>query len=67
MEDVPIGVKNCKKCKTDKPYSEYSRHKHYKDGFLNYCKECIIKKLKQKNEFNIEKYVSEPQFVFSLE
>lgn len=38
---VPIvETKNCRRCKTDKPLAEFSRHSRSSDGKQPYCKPC---------------------------
>lgn len=32
--------KVCTKCKTEQPFSEFSKKKKYKDGLSSWCKEC---------------------------
>ena len=64
-----METKQCKQCNIVKPFDDFAKHKHYKDGRLNKCHECIKETLKTKKGFNIEKYVQESkaQFEFSLE
>jgi len=33
-------MKKCTKCGEEKNYSEFHKHKHYKDGYRSQCKEC---------------------------
>ena len=33
-------AKRCAKCKTEKPYTSFSRDKSRKDGYQPYCKDC---------------------------
>jgi hypothetical protein len=35
------AVKHCPRCQTDKPTTEYSKHKSYKDGLKPWCKRCF--------------------------
>lgn len=48
--------KICSKCKEEKSYNLFEKHKGHKDGYASYCKECskIISKLKyEKNKEKI--------------
>ena len=38
---IPDGGKECKKCKEDKPFSEFVRHASCKDGFRQECRGCM--------------------------
>lgn len=33
-------MKICSKCKEEKSFSEFHKHKHSKDGYRSQCKEC---------------------------
>ncbi len=35
------ALKECTKCGEFKPYTEFNRNKHYKDGWRTQCKKCI--------------------------
>ena len=37
-------MKFCGKCKTEKPFTDFSRNKARKDGYCNQCKECTSKR-----------------------
>jgi hypothetical protein len=39
-ENVAITEKNCSKCRTIKPVSEFSRNKQVKDGYHSWCRAC---------------------------
>ena len=36
-----IQTKQCSRCKQNKPFSNFSKHKNTKDGLQNYCKSCM--------------------------
>ena len=48
-------MKACKICKTEKPLSEYHRHKYTRDGLQIYCKACYKAKGKERYSKNKEK------------
>ena len=52
-------MKSCNKCNLQKPYSEFHKHKRYKDGHRNHCKSCYNKNHKKWREENKEKYQKE--------
>jgi hypothetical protein len=47
-------MKDCYKCKTSKPVSEFHKNKNKKDGLQNYCKACAKVR-------NREYYISTPE------
>lgn len=48
-------MKKCTKCKVDKPLTEFSKHKHTKDGLNCHCKVCIKIAAKQWSKNNKDK------------
>jgi hypothetical protein len=35
-------VKKCRGCETEKPYADFYTNPNVKDGYLNWCKPCIV-------------------------
>lgn len=51
--------KVCFKCGSDKPLTEYYKHKQMGDGHLNKCKECVkvdVNKYRKENAEKIREY-----------
>lgn len=49
-----MQTKVCKKCKTEKPVSEFHFDKKQKDGYTRYCKDC--RRVEAKNYYQFVKY-----------
>ena len=47
-------MKECIKCKTTKPHSEFNKRKDSKDGFRNECSVCLNERIKNNYHNNIE-------------
>lgn len=47
--------KVCRECGVEKDISEFYRHPKMADGFLNRCKECTKRNVKDYREMNIER------------
>jgi predicted GIY-YIG superfamily endonuclease len=47
-------MKECIKCNTTKPYSEFNKRKDSKDGFRNDCSECLNERTKNNYHNNVE-------------
>ena len=46
-------MKYCYKCKSDKPFSEFSKNRKKLDGFKDECKECSYAWNKARHEVNL--------------
>jgi len=51
--------KVCRKCGEEKPINKFYKHKEMTDGYVNICKECVLKRAKiyhENNKTKINKY-----------
>lgn len=63
-------MKNCKRCETTKPYSEFNKDKSSNDGCKFYCKECRkleSKKYREENSEKIAEYRTTDSYKESIE
>lgn len=65
-----METKSCSKCKEEKPFTDFYRHRSRKDGRTPYCKTCAKKMEKSwksidKTKYRRERYHTDP--VFNLE
>jgi hypothetical protein len=54
-----MTTKTCRRCNKEKPMTDFYKHSAMSDGYLNICKECILKSSKkyhQKNRDKIREY-----------
>jgi len=49
-----MKTKICKKCKIEKPHSEYNKDKYSKDGLRYRCRECTCEEYRKYYYNNIE-------------
>lgn len=40
------GIKTCRDCETEKPLSEFHRHRETRDGRASYCKDCVRERVR---------------------
>lgn len=52
-------MKKCRGCNEDKGLDGFYRHSQAKDGHLNYCKECVKKRVRKRARENTEKIKAE--------
>jgi hypothetical protein len=50
-----MTTKECKKCNRILPLEEFYKHRYTKDGYLNFCKECVKARISKHREQNIER------------
>ncbi len=48
-------MKTCRKCERSKPLGEFYRHKRMADGHLNFCMDCVRKRVARHREKNVER------------
>lgn len=47
-------MKQCRRCKEKKPLKEFYVHQAMLDGYLNFCKECVKKRVKNHRIKNVK-------------
>jgi hypothetical protein len=50
-------MKNCSRCKQEKPLTDFYKNKAYKDGYGNQCKQCTINYATEKYQQNKEQWI----------
>ena len=50
-------MKTCKRCKVEKPKTEFNKNKNFKDGHAKYCRECTV----ELNAQNRQKRKADPE------
>ncbi len=59
MTDKKEYMKKCRKCGEEKSIDEFYKHKKMYDGYLNFCKRCVLRRVKihgEKNRERIKRY-----------
>jgi hypothetical protein len=49
QENYPVGLKICRQCQRELPYTQFYRNKNYESGFIARCKKCFNNPIKGKS------------------